>query len=257
MSNQYVAIKGALGVLALDTFIIGDFYPSPDQSFNIVNALTGLGTIFSILSGFVPVIGPGLAATGSILPAIGTFLGDAASTKSDPLVGQKEFAPKVRELYTNYVDTLDESGNMLLNGDKITTASGDFDIGDMMAHGVWLNTSALTKLTDIETNLTLEILSRSIDALWKTPTSNKIWVLYVNLDDDPSTTPACLNDTSGPPDSKYCADGGVYYAYNFVEDGDGRGHVDYPWGGDQLQEKFGISLNVRVLHPYMYLDPLD
>ena len=87
-----------------------------------------------------------------------------------------------------------------------------------MAHGVWLNDSALTKLTDIETNLSLEILSRSIDALWKTPPSNKIWILYVELMDDLSTPSACLADTSGPQDSKYFADDGVYYAYNFVEE---------------------------------------
>ena len=93
--NQYVAIKGALGVLALDTFTIGDSSPNPDQYFNINNALTGLGTILSIVSEFVPVIGPGLAATGAILPAVGTFLGDAAASKGDALIGQEEFAPRV------------------------------------------------------------------------------------------------------------------------------------------------------------------
>ena len=184
LSNQYVAIKGALGVLALDTFLIGDFFPSPDARFNIINALTGLGTILSIISGFVPVIGPGIATTGSILPAMSTFLGNAAAMKKDPLIGQKDFPPRVRELYTNYVNTLDEAGNMLLGGDKISGASGSFDISDIMAHGVWLNSSALNELISIKTNLTLDILSRSIDALWKTAPSNKMWIMYVNLDDD-------------------------------------------------------------------------
>ena len=112
-----------------------------------------------------------------------------------------------------------------------------------MAHGAWVNGSALAKLTDLETNFTLEILSRSIDALWKTPTSNKMWVLFVDLDDDLLKN-QCLGDHSGPQDSKYCDDGGVYYAYNFVEDGEQRGHLDYPWGGQLLMSKYEINLTV-------------
>ena len=135
LSNQYVAIKGALGILALDTFSVGDFYPTPDGRFNIVNALTGLGTILSVVSGFVPGIGPGLVATGVILPAVGTFLGNSAASKSDPLVGQKEFAPRVRQLYTNYVDALDKAAETLFRGDAIRTANGDFNITDMIARG--------------------------------------------------------------------------------------------------------------------------
>ena len=97
-----------------------------------------------------------------------------------------------------------------------------------MANGAWANSSILTKFTALETNLTLEILSRSIDALWKTFPSNKMWVLFVDLGDDPSRK-KCLDYNRGPPDSKYCDDGGVYYAYNFREDGHDMGHVDYPW----------------------------
>ena len=243
LSNQYTAIKGALGLLALDTFSIGDFFPSPDGRFNVVNALTGLGTILSVVSGFVPGIGPGLAATGAILPAVGTFLGNAAASNGDPEVGQKEFAPKVRQLYTSYVDELDKAGADLFKGGSIKTANGDFNITDMMQNGAWANVSALTQLTALETNLTTEILSRSINALWQTFPHNKMWILVVDLDDDTGRS-KCLADSSGPSDSKYCDDGGVYYAYNFVENGDDRGYVDHPWGGQLLQSKFGINLTV-------------
>ena len=41
-------------------------------------------------------------------------------------------------------------------------------------------------------------------------------------------------DRSGPSISKYCHDGGVYYTYDFIEDGPGMGHVGLPWGADQL-----------------------
>ncbi|KAI4246913.1 MAG: hypothetical protein L6R42_009758, partial [Xanthoria sp. 1 TBL-2021] len=45
---------------------------------------------------------------------------------------------------------------------------------------------------------------------------------------------------SGPQDSKYCADGGIYYTYNSIEEW--RHYVSYPWGGNLLQEKLGINL---------------
>ncbi|KAL8791160.1 MAG: hypothetical protein Q9195_005999 [Heterodermia aff. obscurata] len=243
LSNQYTAIKGALGLLALDTFSVGDFFPSPDGRFNIVNALTGLGTIFSVISGFVPGLGAGLAATGAILPAVGTFLGNAAASKDDPEVGQKEFAPRVREVYTSYIDALDQAGADLFKGGSIKTANGDFNITDMMKNGAWANASALTKLTALETNLTTEILSRSIDELWKTPPQIKAWILFVDLADDTSNS-KCLADSSGPQDSKYCDDGGVYYAYSFIESGHYQGYVDYPRGGQLLQSRFGINLTV-------------
>lgn len=57
-----------------------------------------------------------------------------------------------------------------------------------------------------------------------------------------------FTDTSGPPDSKYCAGGGVYYTYNFVERSDLAGGVGWPWGADVLYKKTSISLNVRPLY---------
>lgn len=51
-------------------------------------------------------------------------------------------------------------------------------------------------------------------------------------------------DKKGPPDSKYCGDGGVYYTYNFIEQEGGGGGVGWPWGADQLNLKAGVKLNV-------------
>lgn len=243
MANQYTAIKGALGVLALDTFLISDFFPEANGRFDVLNALTGLGTILSVVSGFVPVFGPGLSAAGAVLPAVGSFLGNSLTSKGDPLVGQKEFAPKVRQMYSDYVDALDSAAATLFKGEKV---NGTFNITDMMSNGAWADFTSITKLTGLESNLTIEILSRSIDALWKTPNSNKMWVLFSDLADDASSQ-RCLADKSGPQSTKYCGDQGVYYTYNFVEDGPERGHVDYPWGGDRLQEKLGINLTVRMM----------
>ena len=71
--NQYGAIKGATISAALATFNIGDFFPKPDAEFGLLNSLSGFGTIFAVVGGFAPVLGPGLAAAGSIPPAIGSF----------------------------------------------------------------------------------------------------------------------------------------------------------------------------------------
>ena len=74
----------------------------------------------------------------------------------------------------------------------------------------------------------------------ETPTNNKMWVLFVDLDDD-ETKSKCMNDTSGPKSLRYCGDGGVYYAYNFIEKGDGGGYRDYPWGADKMKFNLGID----------------
>ena len=72
---------------------------------------------------------------------------------------------------------------------------------------------------------------------------NKRWVTFVSSGDQPPSIQACLADTTGPADSKYCAEGGIYYVYNFVETGSNLGYVDYPWGVRRLLD-FGNNLPV-------------
>ena len=67
--------------------------------------------------------------------------------------------------------------------------------------------------------------------------SNKMFVLFVE-------TANCDADITGPPDLKYCGDGGVYYAYNFIEGGEGVGHLVYPWGADKLWNELKIEPKV-------------
>lgn len=75
--------------------------------------------MLAVVSGFVSFIGPGLSATGAILPAVGTFLGNAAASKGDQMVDHQEFAPKVRQLYTNYVKALDEAAKDFFKGSAL------------------------------------------------------------------------------------------------------------------------------------------
>ena len=246
LSNQYQALQGAAIGATLATFNIDQFYPKQNQQFNLRDALTGLGTIFGAASGFVPIIGTGLGLAGQILPAIGNYISPPVAT--DPLVAQKTFAPKVQEIYSTYVRRIDELGRALFNGTRIKGAEG-FNLGAVLHDGAWVNPSVLSQIPDVEGQLKVEILSRSINALWSTPTSNKRWVLFVDLQDDTTKT-KCLNDTSGPQDSKYCDDGGVYYTYNFIETGDEEGHVGYPWGGEKLTAN-GIDISVCNLSRQM------
>ena len=72
-----------------------------------------------------------------------------------------------------------------------------------------------------------------------------MWVLFVNTGDMPPSTVNCDNDFTGPQDMKYCGDGGVYYAYNFIEKGDHMGYLWYPWGAEKMKSKIKIDPKVR------------
>ncbi|KAL8879142.1 MAG: hypothetical protein Q9192_008295 [Flavoplaca navasiana] len=117
----------------------------------------------------------------------------------------------------------------------------------MMKDGAWVNPNTLTNVSNLNEKIRREILARSIDSLWKSRTEEqtiKMWVLFIDLSNDPNSTECVENSTfsTGPPDSKYCADGGVYYTYNFREQKGGKGGVGWPWGADQLKSMTGNSL---------------
>lgn len=103
------------------------------------------------------------------------------------------------------------------------------------------------KIADLAPSLHAEILSRSVNEIWKQPSGNKMWVTFFDLKDDMSKS-HCAEDTSGPQAFKYCNDGGVYYVYSFVEHDWLGGWVDWPWGAQSLAIKFDIDLKViRIL----------
>ena len=202
------------------------------------------------MSGFIPFLGEGVAAlavagatTGglaAIAGGAGTYLERSLNKnidRSDPNVAQKQFGPLVRQIFRVFSESLDNITSTLLQGDRVDDA---FDVYDMMRNGTWADRSALSKIIAVQAQLFNEITSRAINGLWKTPTSNKMWVLYVDLGDDHHQG-KCRNDTTGPRDLKYCANGGVYYAYNFVEKGNLKGHRDYPWGADKMYKNIGID----------------
>lgn len=243
LSNQYIAIKGAAIAATLELFKIQKFYPIPDQQFSLRNVLAGLGTAFGIIGGFVPAVGPLIGGAGALLPEIGGILGNKLAESITPEVVQENVAQKLEIIYSNYVAELNTMTTSLFKGDKIDDA-GNITLLNMLKEGAWANKSALTPVSLIEQQMKVELLSRSIDALWKTKTSNKMWVLYTDLQDDQNGT-ICKSNTDGPQKLRYCADGGVYYAYNYIEDGNLGGRVGYPWGTENLAE-FNISTAVSL-----------
>ena len=249
LKNHYDEMKSALELLGLKAFLIGDFYPKPDKSFGLLDALTGLGTAFSIFGGFIPGAGAALGAAGAIAGGAGSFLSSsiAQSDRSDPLVAQKNFADEVSKIYNQLLSGLDDAAARLFKGEGIGIEGHTFNITDMMRDGAWVGPNVLTNVSELNQKLQIEIMSRSINALWKEFSSNKMWVTFVNLGDGPDLA-KCMADTTGPQPFKYCADGGVYYTYNFLEEGVGGGGVGYPWGAQKLQEKFNISMNVSLGH---------
>ena len=78
-----------------------------------------------------------------------------------------------------------------------------------------------------------------------------MWVIFLHLGDVPPDKYQCENFHEGPEQLKYCEDGGVYYAYNFVETGHKSGHVGFPRGFDSLPR---LAIDPRVTAPVLFKD---
>lgn len=239
LSSQYIALKGVTIGSTLRTFSIKDFYPQPDKDFQLPNLLQSLASAFALLGGFTPgVAGRSLSQGSTTIGAVGAYLGRYIGDSAGTTINQEQYVDYVEQVFTSLMSGLDDVTAKLFNGSSI---DGDFNILSMMRGGAWLDTSVLQRASGLEDKLRIEILSRSINAIWKTPTSNKIFVTFVDLADGVNSTANCEADTSGPPDLKYCGDGGVYYLYNIIESGKGVAHLSWPWGADHMSEKLKIN----------------
>ena len=177
------------------------------------------------------------------------------------MLPQDTFSATVLLIYRKYLSGLEDLVNQLFMGSTIGTGDHSFNITDMMKGGTWVESTVVQNVSELNAKMRKEILARSINELWKTFPSSKMWILFVALQagEDFSL------DTSGPPDSKYCADGGVYYTYNFVEKGEvgigtfaytsekSGGGVDYPWGAPLLEKKTDIPLAVSSFKKHILI----
>ncbi|KAI4182725.1 MAG: hypothetical protein LQ346_006508 [Caloplaca aetnensis] len=229
LRNTFDQVLNAINSLALDAFYIDEFSPAKDPDTDIKDNLAGLGSILTILGGIIPVAGQTLDVAGTITSGIGGFIANAAPP--DPLAAQKTFATNVLAYYEGLRDGLERFTTQLFAGAQISGPAGSFDLFALMKEGVWVGPDALTDVSQLNRDIRTEVTARSIDAIWKTWPSNKMWVLFTDLQDHEDHK-KCLQDTTGPEETKYCADGGVYYAYNFIQDGAGGGDVGARWNWD-------------------------
>lgn len=230
LSNEYIGVKGSAILASLKTISIQEFFPQPKSGIDIGDIISAFAGAFAMFSG----IAPGISQGASAVAAVGGFLAATANPPTQRVIPQEIFADSIEAVYQAMISGLDYITDTLFTGGSI----GNLNIVDMMAKGAWVENAALQRVSNIEEAFRVELISRSIDRLWKTPTSNKMFVLFVQ-------TPDCAADTSGPPDLKYCGDGGVYYSYNFIEGGDGIGYLGYPWGAEKMRDELKIEPQVR------------
>ena len=227
--KQREAISEATLQSALKSFSLEPFYPKPQGGISLSDVLNGFGSALGVVSGFSPIFSTGISLGGTALRQVGKYLeDDLAQAKLDKIAVQA-FTATLSEVYNQSLRTVERVAVDLFNGESI----GGVNITDMMKAGSWVDPTAIQSVGDAARQMKIEILSRGINALWKIPHGNKMWVLFVDTNDAGGSTQNCDLNKDGPQNSKYCGDGGVYYTYNFVED-DGNGYVYYPWGSDQL-----------------------
>ncbi len=183
LSNQYNELKDAIQSLGLDTFSIDEFFPEESQNTGLLNSLAGLSGILTILGGFVPVIGPAIEAAGTIASGVGTFLSNLISS-TDPLEAQKIFSETVKSYYAELLGGFEAVAEKLFAGEPIPgpdVGPRSNTIFDMLRNGTWADPKTISKVSDLNTKIRKEMLARAIDSLWKTPTKNKLWVLFTDL----------------------------------------------------------------------------
>ena len=185
LGNTYEQVLDAIESLAFDAFSIDEFSPQPDPKTDVTDTLAGLGSIFTLLGGLIPG-GQVVEAVGTITSGVGSLIGNAAPR--DLLAPQKSFATNVLAYYKGLRDGLENFTTNLFAGEQIPGPRGNFNLSDMIRGGAWVSKTAITDVSKLNENIRTEVTARCIDALWKTWSSNKMWVLFTDLQDDEKGT---------------------------------------------------------------------
>ena len=249
LSRQYFALDQVGFNATLEIFSLPDFWDKDaEQHTTLRNVLTSLSLIFVGVSIFLPPlssVAPLYAGTaGAMVAGANTFYERSLSgTLNDQTLdrAQKAYAQILQVIWTNFLNQLTTLFNVTTSGDNSTLG---FSVDQMISNGAWSFDPALIRSDEEDTkNLQIEVRSRTIDQFWNIPHRDKMWVMFLDLGDIPPDTAKCQEYQSGPPQLKYCADGGVYYTYNFREPKDLEGHVCFPWGFDSIP-RLGIDPQV-------------
>lgn len=224
--------NGQLDYVGLADEISQLFFPAKDPvfaledvSFWIVAILTIFATVASIIfpASAIPVLGIGAFAgagvqelTESLKPGVPKSVQLAKITVFATTTGQT--ARQNLETWANQTFTgeLDSSGKNFLD----YTAGGSF-ISPMLPNS-----------NQYEEFYEKQMISRTIGASWA---SHRYYVTFSRSNDSSIAT--------GPPSARYYSqeDQGVYYVYNYIEDGSLKGHLDAP---KNLEKLAGAPYNI-------------
>ncbi|KAI9889631.1 MAG: hypothetical protein M1814_005139 [Vezdaea aestivalis] len=248
LSQVYDAAGDSNSILAnRASDITRDFRPYADVD-SLSGLMKGLGILSlaaSVLGAAFGLGGASMAIEGAVAGATGAAAGFAKASVASHAANRpvdnslEEFRTFVGKSVQFFQESLEPMTADLFAGRPFTNSSTT--IGDLLADGKWIRPSQNVSRTDLNKAFEADFSSRAINALWNNaPTKDtKMWITFADLSDSPAKD-ACHNDSRGPQQTKYCADGGVYYFYHFNETGHLRGVLDKPFGLDKF-EGYGIS----------------
>lgn len=139
--NQWIALQGVTGHLALDDFTMSDFVPKTVQNFPTRNALIGIATFAAAASGFIPTpLGPGVGAAGAILSALGAYYGNRIGAAIERDTSQQDFAKNAGRLVDTLIVALQDASDSLFLGHQIDDR---FNVTDIMKGGAWVGAGSI------------------------------------------------------------------------------------------------------------------
>ena len=244
LASQYAAVRTSGSGLGLETLNLDQFFPRPNPSINLSKAWAGMSTAFALTTGVMPNLSTPFGSIGLMVSA----LGDLAKSQwleipaEGRIASQKTIQPLSRDLLERWLDAYNAAVSNIFKGKR----QGEVNITKLLWEGAWIDTKNIQAIG--AGGIDVEFASRAVNELWKTAPSNKVWVSFVDLHDDPASPVKCFADNTGPQQSKFCGDGGVYYSFNLIETGNLQAYVSYPWGTDHLRE---IGIEPQVSKQYL------
>ncbi|KAL8647808.1 MAG: hypothetical protein Q9226_006275 [Calogaya cf. arnoldii] len=197
---------------------------SAAEDLGVLGAIPGLGNVATIANLANPFVSGVSAQLGLHLPAES----DDSTFKTAAAFSQ------AIERYTKQT----RDGLVQANRDMLDSA--DDTMPQILSDGAWVKAPSFNNGTKIEAThigdfYRRNMVAHGINALWR---QWNVYVYYVWLDDagakpgDKNTK--CDLDRSGPQNSKYCADEGVYYLYLYKKSVGQDGGAGEPYGLGKL-----------------------
>ncbi|KAM7191314.1 hypothetical protein V8F20_009369 [Naviculisporaceae sp. PSN 640] len=228
-------VAGQLGYTNTIPDIAEMFFPANDQNFPFGDGSPWIIAILTILFAFPLFWGHKAAMAGATTGALLIGGTTTAEDKLEPPPGSN--IGSVVEMQ-NYAMNYGESTRRMLSEWANSTFMGEKDksnhtILEYLAGGAFVDSDAIPPPEDIEAFYKTQMVSRTINAKWRT---SKIFIMFK------STLDADIN--SGPSQTKYYSeeDKGVYYLYEMLEGNRMTSTLVKPLGLDDFDGSyFGIT----------------